>query len=146
MSGTTSSHLALSDSAHRPWEVTLLVVLGYISGVFGILTGVLVMLDRQDVTLQDVSLNTEGQLISFGLMVAVVGIAQVLLANWLGKGSQLIRVFYAVVAVFNLAGGIWAMTALTSEQRASGTVTAAMAIVVLWLLFNGRSDEFFRRT
>ena len=129
--------------AQRPWEITLLVVLGYIGGFFNVLTGILVMLDRDDVALQGVSLHSENQLIAFGLTVAVIGLVQVFLANLLGKGSQLIRVFYAVIAVLNLAGGIWAMIALHSEQRASGVVAAVVSLIVLWLLFNQKSEEFF---
>ncbi|MCP4434801.1 MAG: hypothetical protein GY812_04775 [Actinomycetia bacterium] len=129
--------------AQRPWEVTLLVVLGYIGGFFNLLGGVLIMLDRQDDTFQGLTFHSENQLLAFGLMVAVIGIAQIFLANLLGKGSQIVRVFYAVIAVFNLAAGVWAMVALQSEQRASGTVAAVVSLIVLWLLFNRKSEDFF---
>ena len=127
----------------RPWEVTLLVVLGYIGGFFNTLTGILIMLDRDDLDFQGISLHTENQLLWFGLSVAVLGLAQILLANLLGKGSQVVRVFYAVIAVLNLAAGVWAMIALHSEQRASGVVAAVVSLIVLWLLFNQKSEEFF---
>ena len=131
------------QSTQRPWEITLLVVLGYIGGFFNVLTGILIMLDRDDEVLQIATIHSENQLIAFGLVVAVIGAAQVFLANMLGKGSQLVRVFYAVIAVLNLAGGIWAMVALHSEQRASGVVAAVVSLIVLWLLFNQKSEDFF---
>ena len=129
--------------AQRPWEITLLVVLGYIGGFFNLLTGIFVMLDRNDADFLQISLHSENQALVFGLTVAVLGVAQILLANLLGKGSQVVRVFYAVIAVLNLAAGVWAMVSLHSEQRASGVVAAVVSLFVLWLLFNQKSEEFF---
>lgn len=132
-----------AEVAKRPWEISLLVIFGYIAGLFSLLTGTLIMLDRNDVVLQELSLNTKGQLVAFGMMLAVVGVAQIFIANMLAGGSEMMRILYAVIAVFNLAGGVWAMIALNSEQQLSGTFTATIALLVLWLLFNHRSAEFF---
>ncbi len=127
----------------RPWEITLLVILGYLGGLFNLLTGIFVMLDKNNEEFLQGIYYTENQLIWIGLLVALVGVVQIFLANLLGRGSQLVRILYAVIAVFNLAGGLWAMVALNSEQRASGVVATVIAVVVLWLLFNQKSDEFF---
>lgn len=127
----------------RPWEVTLLVVVGYLGGFFNILTGIFVMLDRNDTVLQESSRHTEGQLVTLGLLVGLLGLFQIILANLLGKGSQMVRVLYAVVAALNLAGGIWATIALHGEQRVSGIVASVLAAFVLWLLFNSKSEDFF---
>lgn len=143
MASQASAPREAMQPAQRPWEVTLLVVLGYIGGFFNALTGVLIMLDRDDEVFQQVSLHSENQLIAFGLMVAVVGLVQIFLANLLGKGSNVVRIFFAIIAVFNLAAGIWAMIALHSEQRGTGVVAAVVALIVLWLLFNQKSEEFF---
>jgi hypothetical protein len=70
----------------------------------------------------------------------------VLLARLLGKGSRLVRLLYAVIAVFNLASGLLLAIALQSEQRASGVFGAVMSLVVLWLLFNHKSEDFFENT
>lgn len=129
--------------APRPWEITLLVVLGYLGGLVNVLTGVLVMLDRDERLLQEVSLHSENQLITLGLLIGLFGLAQIILANLLGKGSEVVRILYAVVAALNLAGGIWATIALHSEQRVSGIVAAVLSTFVLWLLFNRKSEEFF---
>ena len=129
--------------APRPWEVTLLVVLGYLGGIANVLTGVLVMVDRDEQLLQEVSLHSENQLITFGLLLGLFGLTQIVLANLLGRGSQVVRVLYAVIAALNLAGGIWATIALHSEQRVSGIVAAVLSTFVLWLLFNRKSEEFF---
>lgn len=134
------------QSHPRPWEVTLLVIFGYIAGVFNLLTGVLVMIDREDSFLQQYSFHSEGQLLWFGILLAVLGLAQIFLANQLGQGSQIVRIFYTVLAVFNLAAGVWSMIALHSEQRASGVMATVVSLVVLWLLFNQKSETFFEET
>lgn len=69
------------------------------------------------------------------------GLIQLMLALALGGGSNGVRILYALVAVLNLAGGDWALVALHSEQRAAGA--AAHAVLVLYLLFNHRAEEYF---
>lgn len=129
--------------APRPWEVTLLVILGYIGGAFNIATGIFVMVGFDDDELLAVSVHSEGELIAIGLLAVLLGLVQIVLANMLGKGSNAVRVLYAVVASLNLAIGLWATIALHGEQRATGIGAAVLALFVLWLLFNRKSEEFF---
>ncbi len=130
----------------RPWEITLLVIFGYIAGVFNLLTGVLVMIDREDSFLQQYSFNSEDQLLWFGILMSVLGLAQIFLAYKLGRGSQAVRIFYTVLAALNLGAAVWSMIALHSEQRASGVMGATVSLIVLWLLFNQKSETFFEET
>ncbi|MFM7069508.1 MAG: hypothetical protein ACKOYM_08630 [Actinomycetes bacterium] len=127
----------------RPFGITLLMTLGIISGAINVLAGIFVALDRNNAGLQRYSFHTPNQLVAMGLLAMALGAIQVALALALGGGSNGVRIFFAVIAVLNFAAGIWALIALHSEQRIGGAFSASVSMVVLYLLLNHRSEEFF---
>jgi hypothetical protein len=129
--------------AHRPFGVTMVMVFGVIGGIINSALGIFVILDRDDPDLLKYSFHSEDQLLAIGLATLAFGLIQLALALALGRGSNGVRVLYAIVAVFNLIGGIWALVALHSEQRYSGAAAVCVSLLVLYLLFNERADEFF---
>jgi hypothetical protein len=129
--------------SNRPFGITLLMALGVIGGFFSAVTGIFMILDRNDNDLQQQGFHTANQLVALGGFMILIGLVQLMLALALGGGSNGVRILFAIIAVLNLAGGVWALVALHSEQRAAGAGAAAYAVIVLYLLFNHRAEEFF---
>ncbi|MFM7062120.1 MAG: hypothetical protein ACKO04_01315 [Actinomycetes bacterium] len=129
--------------APRPFGITLLMTLGVISGALNVLAGIFVALDRNSASLLKYAFSTPNQLLVMGLFVIALGALQAALALALGGGSNAVRILFAVIAVLNLGAGIWALVALHSEQRAGGAFSACVSLVVLYLLFNHRAEEYF---
>jgi hypothetical protein len=134
------------ETVHRPFGISVLVFLGALSGAFGIFNGVLLMLDRDDAALQQYSFTSETQLTFFAIAVIAFGVVQLLLAVALEKGSEIVRILYALVAVLNLGWAVWGVVALHSEQRFGSAIHACVALLVLYLLFNARAEQFFEES
>ena len=135
--------MATAAGVRRPFGITLLVVLGVISGCLTALMGLFVMLDRNDPDLVLYSLNTPDQLMWAGLIAITVGVIKVLLALALGGGSEIVRVLFTIIVALNLGAGVWAVLATRGEQQLSGAFSAVIAGVVLYLLLNQRADAYF---
>ena len=129
----------------RPFGITLLQVLVVVAGVFNILWGVLAIIDRNNVQLILESGLTSSQILWTGVFAIGIGALQVFLGMALGRGNEFVRVFFGVIAAINLGLGIWGAIALSGEQQASSVLTAVVAGLVLWLLFNGKSDDYFEK-
>lgn len=128
----------------RPGTVTLIVVLAWIAGILNIAAGVFVIIDRHNGRLHLDSASTPDELLAAGIAAIIVGTIYCLLASSLGRGSRIARLVFGIVAVLNLAGGVYAAVAYSGEQRATGLASAIFSIIVLWLLYGTEKDrEFF---
>lgn len=128
---------------NRPYGITMLMILGVIGGAFIAVTGLLIVLDRNDTNLQAEAFHSSSQLAGFGASLILAGLVQLVLALMLGGGSNVVRILFAIGAVLSVAGGIWALVALHSEQQATGAGSLAYGLIVLYLLFNHRAEEYF---
>jgi len=131
------------QSQVRPFGITLLMVFGFISGGMNIAGGIFLILDRNSLDLILRSGNSPSQLLTAGIVALVVGSIQLLLASAIGNANSYVRTFYAVIASFNLAMGLWALVALHSEQRAAGALVVVFSSLILYFLFNSNADKFF---
>lgn len=130
--------------ARRPFGITVLVALGVVQGVFAILAGLFLVLDRDDARLRDVSTLTEGGLLWIGLFIIALGVITVLLALALGRGSEIVRIFLGVLTALHLGSGLWALVALHGEQRWAAAYSVVISAVILYILFGSeRSEAFF---
>jgi hypothetical protein len=128
----------------RPGGVTLLVVLGLIQGVASLILGLVLILDKSDENLMNQSGMTENTLLGTGIGMMIVGAVMILLSLGLRNGSNFVRWLFGIVAMLNVAGGIWGIFALHGEQQLSSAFTAMFGLIILWILFGTeRSDEFF---
>lgn len=135
---------ASSSTPSRPGTVTLVMVLAYIGGILNIAAGIFVIIDRHDRRLVFDSGHTPDELLWAGIFAIIFGVIYILLANALGRGSGLARLVFGVVAVLNLASGVYAAISYSGEQRSTGIVSAIFGIIVLWLLYGTERDrEFF---
>jgi hypothetical protein len=124
--------------------VTLIVVLAMIAGILQVAAGIFVIIDRHDARLRVDSAHTPDELLWAGIFAIIIGTIYILVASALSTGSRGARLIFGIIAVLNLAGGIYAALAYSGEQRASGVVSAVFAAIVLWLLYGTERDrEFF---
>ena len=127
----------------RPWTITLVEVLAVISGLFGVAAGIFTIADRDNLELVVKTQLTPDQLLWLGILMITVGSIKILLASALGRGNEVVRIIFVVVASLNLAGGLYGAFALHGEQAASATMAAVLAGVTLWLLLNERASQWF---
>ena len=128
----------------RPGGVTLLVVLGVIQGIGSALTGLFVLLDQNDVTLQSDARMSDDQLTATGVVLILIGALYILLSIMLSKGSSLVRWIYGLLAMFNVSIAVWGLLALRGEQQFGAAISLVFGVIVLWILFGTeRSDQFF---
>jgi hypothetical protein len=129
---------------HRPGTVTLIVVLAIIAGILQIAAGIFVIIDRHDNRLRFDSASTPNELLWAGISAIIIGTLYCLVAGAVGRGSRGARLVFGILAVLNLAGGLYAAVSYSGEQRAGGIVSAVFSAIVLWLLYGTESDrEYF---
>jgi hypothetical protein len=128
----------------RPGGVTLLVVLGVIQGIGSALTGLFILLDQNDATLQSDTRLSDNQLTATGVVLILIGALYILLSIMLSRGSSLVRWIYGILAMFNVSAAVWGLLALRGEQQLGAAVSLVFGVIVLWILFGTeRSDRFF---
>ncbi len=138
---------ATTTTTYRPGGVTLIMVLAIIGGIFEILGGIWIIIDRADHRLLNHSNLTENGLLGAGIVAILFGTIWILVALALGRGSRGARLVFGILAVLNLASGLYALVALHGEQQWSGAFQTAIAIIVLYLLYGSERDrEFFLDT
>lgn len=124
----------MSDTKARPLGVTLVFILILISGVLGLIAGVLVLFNRGDN-------ETLGW--TYGIVTIVISVIYLLVAKGIASGSRLSRMIVGVITALSLVGGIW-VAIVASGSRLTGVVQAAFAFIILFLLYNDRANRFFR--
>jgi hypothetical protein len=128
----------------RPGTVTLVMVLAMIAGILNIVAGIFVIIDRHSNRIVFDSGHTPDELLWAGIFAIIFGVIYVMIASALGRGSRLARLVFGIVAVLNLASGLYAAISYSGEQRSSGIVAAVFSVIVLWLLYGTERDrEFF---
>lgn len=127
----------------RGFLLTLLGVLGIIQGVLTLIAGIAVLAENNDPDLirhADVSSDT---LTTTGVILIVVGAITLLVAIGLLRGSNAARYIIAVIELFHVGVGLYVLIAQEGVQRWDGLVYLLVALLILWILFRARSEEFF---
>ena len=138
-----ASPIPTQMNTRRPAGITLIVILGYLNGIVTMLVGLFAILDRDDADLVRESHLSSDQLLWWGLVAIAFGVITVLLVSALGRGSEIVRILVAILAVMNAALGVYALVAFHGEQQLSGAFSLCFALLVLYLLFNHRADDWF---
>jgi hypothetical protein len=141
----TTDAPASAPERTRPGGVTFVVVLAYIGFIFEILSGILVMIDADEVSQQLRSGLTEDQLLVAGIVIVVLGVIGILLTGALARGSNVVRILFAIWIVFQIVGGLYTVIHHRGYQSGAGLVPVVLGIVILYFLFNARAHEFFER-
>jgi hypothetical protein len=136
-----------SDDARRrrPLEVTVVMGLALVHAALLMAVGGLLVVARRDADVADaLELSTSDLTVAGGVLVAL-GLAEALLAIGLGRGSDLVRSIFAIVATLQIAPSVYTLIAL-QDVRTGGLASLLVSLVVLWLLYGAtRSQEFFAR-
>jgi hypothetical protein len=133
----------MSTNAKRPAVVSVMGILGIISGLFQVLGGLFIVFDGN--RLQDFPNTglTDTGLIWLGGFGIAVGAFAIFLASSLLSGQKWTRVWYAVIGSLNIVSGFWLAITHGDNARWTGLAAAILWIIILMLLFNDKSDKFF---
>jgi len=124
----------MSDTNSRPFGVTLVFILILITGILGLVAGILVLFNRNDN-------QTAG--LTYGIVTILVSVIYLLVAKGIANGSRVSRLIVGAITLLSLIGGIW-IAIVASGSRVTGLVQAGLALVILFLLYNARASAFFR--
>jgi holin-like protein len=126
-------------AVRRPAEVTVVVVLTYISAIGAIVFGVLLILARYGVP------DSEGGLRTFvtiaGAVVVLIGFLIVAIASGIARGDRAARLLATVfLGLSILASVVSAFVDTDLWSQIANAVIGAAAITVMW---TGRASRFF---
>lgn len=132
----------MSTSISRPGSVTVVAVLAWISGVLDIIGGS-VLLFQSGVDAVVDKLGGAAPLIGSGLLTILVGVAVIVIAVGLLRGSNAARVAITVLEAISIVGS--AFLAIAYPAGAIGEYfSIAAALVVIALLWTRPANAFFR--
>jgi hypothetical protein len=127
----------------RGFLLTLLGVLGIIQGVVTLIAGIAVLAENNDPQLISHEAASSGTLTATGVVLIVVGVITLLVAIGLLRGSNAARLIITVIEFFHVAVGVYVLIAHEGVQRWDGLVYILVALLILWILYRARSEEFF---
>lgn len=132
--------MTTEQTVARPTSVTVVVVLTWIAALVSIVSGIVaLLLTADELTSAGVS---EQSATVFGWAAIIVGAVAALVALGLGRGSSLARNLVSLLMVVRMSLALWAMLTLP-EAIVPGVITFAVALLVLYLLWNGRASAYF---
>ncbi len=123
----------MANGIARPMGVTLVGVIIVISGLLGVLLGVLGLFNLNDA----VGAGIWGVIVSM-----VIGIIYLLVAKGIFDGHRSSRLIVAILTVINLLKGISYLSA-GREIIVNGLIDIIVALIVLYLLYGGKARVFF---
>jgi phosphoglycerol transferase MdoB-like AlkP superfamily enzyme len=128
----------------RPGVITFIGVIMFIQATMAVVSGiVLVALSGEQRIIDETSLDRAG-LITAGIVSLIISAIIFLVALALLRGSKGARILVTIVQVIAVASAAWTMfTHHTGAFLFQGLITTAIAIFVLWALYNERSEEYF---
>lgn len=134
--------VVMSTSISRPGSVTLVAVLAWISGVLDIIGGSLLLFQSGVDAVVDM-LGGAAPLIGSGLLTILIGVAVIVLAIGLLRGSNPARVAITAFEIVSVTGSVF--LAIAYPAGAVGEYfSIAAALIVIALLWTGRANAFFR--
>jgi hypothetical protein len=132
------------ERRHRPFGISLLVVLGYIQGVVIILGGFIVLLARTDARVRLDSGYTNSQLAVIGVVSMVFGVIYLIAAHSLGRGSRIMRFVLALLTVLAMIDHVFSLFRFGSRSAGTAIVGIVIDLIILYLLYSSQaSREFF---
>lgn len=78
-----------------------------------------------------------------GLMLVLIALIRVIVSVFLLRGRAWARIVLALIVLLSIVGGV---AYLFNDEVIRGLLTIAIEAVVLYLLFNSRSSDYFRRS
>jgi hypothetical protein len=129
----------------RPGVITLLGWLLIIGAAFGAVAGVVLIAFRNSEGVLESTATTTSELLVAGVLALVVALIQGLIGLGILAGSRISRGIVAFVQVIHVAAAAYVMFAHHEGAFLyQGLITVAVALFVLWALFNERSDAYYK--
>jgi hypothetical protein len=126
----------------RPGGVTLVAVLTWISGLFDIIGGSLLLFQTSvDATVEQ--FGGSSQLIASALFTILVGVVVIVVAVGLLRGNNASRIVITVFQMLSIVGSVFLAIAYPAGAIAE-YFSIAIAVIVLVLLWTRRASAFFR--
>lgn len=126
----------------RPGGVTLVAVLTWISGLFDIVGGSLLLFQTSvDATVE--RFGGSSQLIASALFTILVGVVVIVVAVGLLRGNNASRIVITVFQMISIVGSVFLAIAYPAGAIAE-YFSIAIAVIVLILLWTRRASAFFR--
>jgi hypothetical protein len=132
----------MNAAARRPAGVTLIAVLAWIEGALGIVAGIVLLVFRNEPSVQ-VEGASESALITSAILTILFGVVVVLVAGGLLRGSSGARIVVTVVQLLAIVGDAFTAWAYPG-QFAWSAVSALISLLIIVLLWTGRANDFFR--
>ena len=133
----------MSNTIARPGGVTLVAVLTWIVGLLDVLAGT-ILLFQTSVAATVEEFGGASQLIASAIFQIFVGVVIIAIAGGLLRGSPSARIVVTVFQVLSIMGGVF--LAIAYPPGAIGAyIGIAISLVIIFLLWTGRANAFFRR-
>lgn len=151
----------MSDVRERPSQVTIVVILIWIAFALTVVGAIATILVGTGIAASDPARVAEELknldlprswatgvgpiVIVAGALMFVVAIIQAIFAVAISRGSNVARILLTILLVIRIASGIvFIVTSWGTESWMFGVfLSIALDIIVLLLLFNAKSNEFF---
>jgi hypothetical protein len=127
----------------RPGGVTLVVVLGYLSGLASILGGVLIGLNRRNHEVHKSSGMSSHEVAIYGGALIVIGVVVLIVVRALGQGRDWARIVVGVVMLLRIAGGVIELIKLPTLYRSGAVFEILLAGLIFYLVMISRKDRAF---
>ncbi len=135
--------MSTATAPTRGFLLTLIGVIGIIQGIVAVLGGIALLAERNDAGLQRNADVSDGTLAWTGTYLIIIGAITLVVAIGLLRGSSIARFVIAVIELFHIGGGLYVLIAHDGAERWDGLAAILVALLVLWILFRARSEDFF---
>jgi hypothetical protein len=128
----------------RPGVITFIGWLLVLGAVFGAVAGIVMISFRSTDSVLESTGATSSELLIAGVLALVIAAIQGLIGLGILSGSRIARGIVAFVQVIHVAAAAFLMFSHhTGAFLYQGLITVAVALFVLWALFNEKADEYY---
>jgi hypothetical protein len=121
----------------RPVTLTIAVVLQWVAAVIAVIAGFDLVAAALEMSKAGVATQIEAALV--GVLLIAIAFVRVMVAVYLARGRSWARIVVAILVLISLVGGVGY---LFQGYLVQATLSIAVDLVVLWLLFNARSSAY----
>jgi hypothetical protein len=134
----------MSEAAgRRPVGVSIVAVLLAIQSVIAVLFGIGLIVERNNSSLLEHIDRSSDTVLWYGIFAIVWAVVGLAVAWGLWNGRNAARILAGIVEVAQVAGGVVMLFGWSGHYLWQGIEQIVIALVVLWILFNRRADDFF---
>jgi len=128
----------------RPGVISFIGFIMVLQAAFGAVAGIVVIALRSTASVIDATGATDSELLFAGIVMLILAGIQGLVGLGVLGGSRVARAIVAVIQILNVMSAAWLMfTHHTGAFLYSGLLSVAVAVFVLWALFNEKADEYY---